>query len=102
MENVTLQGTNRVLSIHNAKDCSGWCAFHRPVPAVSNDWPMHWREDRGILERICPCHGIGHPDASQMLYMRSQGRGYENVHGCTTTCECGPMIIDQVDLKEIN
>ena len=46
---------------------------------------MNWREDRGILERLC-MHGIGHPDRDSALYLESIGKSEENVHGCDGCC----------------
>jgi hypothetical protein len=43
------------------------------------DWPLIWRNDRGIFERKCP-HGIGHPDPDQ------GGPNFSAVHGCDGCC----------------
>jgi hypothetical protein len=42
------------------------------------EWPQNWREDRGIMERICP-HGIGHPDPDDPTT--------DKIHGCDGCCE---------------
>ena len=42
------------------------------------DWPQHFRDDRGIMERICP-HGVGHPDPDD--YLAGDG-----MHGCDGCC----------------
>ena len=69
--------TTRCLTYH--------CAVHNPVDHHMRDWPMHWRCDRGILERICQ-HGLGHPDPSQFDYWHSIGHDWEATHGCDSCC----------------
>lgn len=50
------------------------------------DWPMNWRDDTGVMERICPC-GVGHPDPDAAAYNRKIGHAYKNVHGCCGCCD---------------
>ena len=64
---------------------TGYCAVHNPANHHMRDWPMHWRSDRGILERICQ-HGVGHPDPSQFDYWHSIGHAWEATHGCDFCC----------------
>lgn len=61
------------------------CCIHNPSAHHMVDWPMHWRGDRGLMERICP-HGIGHPDPDDIAYKVSIGRTSEGVHGCDGCC----------------
>lgn len=79
------KGTARLKlsNVHDTSDCEGrGCAIHnRPSDHPLKDAPMFWRTDRGILERICEC-GIGHPDYDSAMYLKSIGKGYENIHGC--------------------
>jgi hypothetical protein len=51
------------------------------------DWPTHWRGDRGLMERICPC-GIGHPDPDDLAFKESIGidAHVEGIHGCCGCC----------------
>lgn len=50
------------------------------------DWPQFWRDDRGLMERICS-HGIGHPDPDDLAYkIRTGGDDAEGVHGCDGCC----------------
>ena len=69
--------------VHDPADCAGrGCAIHdRPSGHALRNAPLNWREDRGILERICS-HGIGHPDEDSARYLESIGHGVQNVHGC--------------------
>lgn len=74
--------------VHTPQDCANaaGCAIHnRPSSHALMDAPLNWREDRGILERICS-HGIGHPDHDSAKYLESVGRGVQNIHGCDGCC----------------
>ena len=74
-------------NVHNPSNCEGrGCAVHaHPSDHALKEAPMLWREDRGILERLCE-HGVGHPDHDSALYLESVGLGVENVHGCDGCC----------------
>lgn len=72
--------------VHAPYLCEGrHCIIHNPVHTHMDDWPLHYRSDRGIFERICP-HGVGHYEPSQLDYHRSVGRSWEQVHGCDGCC----------------
>ena len=62
-----ITGTGQKILVHNKKDCSGYCAIHNPSKHHMRDWPTHWRDDRALMERICPC-GVGHPDPDDLEY----------------------------------
>lgn len=71
--------------VHARKDCRGkHCVVHNPSDHHMVDWPVNFRSDRGIVERICPC-GVGHPDPDDLAYRKTQGRG-DGVHGCCGHC----------------
>ena len=71
-------GTGQVLRVHSKKDCVGpHCPIHNPSDHHMKDWPTHWRDDLGILERICE-HGVGHPDPDDVHA--------DPVHGCDGCC----------------
>lgn len=76
-------GGYELTNVHDPALCEGrGCAVHNhPSDHALKDAPLNWREDRGILERICE-HGVGHPDLDAALYLASIGKGFENVHGC--------------------
>jgi len=59
--------------------CDGPCPIHAPSDHHMRAWPLHWRADRHIAERVCP-HGIGHPDPDQLLLDGG-------VHGCDGCCK---------------
>lgn len=86
-------GTGQKMLVHDKKDCTGYCCVHNPSSHHMVDWPLHWRGDIGIMERICPC-GVGHPDPDDLAYKLKilgakefEKRCYE-VHGCCGHC-CG-------------
>jgi hypothetical protein len=57
------------------------CVIHSPSLHHMRYWPLHWRGDRGIFERICP-HGVGHPDPDQFGYWRELNQMWQAIHGC--------------------
>lgn len=82
-------GTGQVLSkVHPLGSCVGFCVIHRPIEGPWSLWPTHWRDDRHIMERLCP-HGVGHPAIEDVL--RSGDGG---THGCDG-CECGPRLVEE-------
>ena len=83
----TADGRNmRNLHPVNACASANGCAIHnRPSQHPLVNAPLNWREDRGILERVC-VHGIGHPDHDAAQYLNSIGKEYENIHGCDGCC----------------
>jgi hypothetical protein len=77
-----------LINVHPESACAGarGCGIHnKPSDHPLMDAPMNWREDRGILERICE-HGVGHPDYDAAQYLTSIGQGYQNTHGCDGCC----------------
>ena len=78
-EKTTLVG-GQVIIAHCKKSCNKNkpCCIHNPSDHHMKDWPQNWRNDRGIMERICP-HGVGHPDPDC--------HNKENtIHGCDGCC----------------
>lgn len=80
-------GRFELTNVHDPKNCEGrGCAIHNhPSDHPLNNMPLNWREDWGILERICD-HGIGHPDKDSADYLDSIGQGMRNIHGCDGCC----------------
>lgn len=80
-----------VLRTHPETRCAGeWCVVHNPSDHHMRSWPLNWRGDRGLIERICPAHGVGHPDPDHLAFTE-QIRGaraaeVESVHGCCGCC----------------
>lgn len=78
----------RLLNVHDPSACASapGCAIHdRPSDHPLKEAPLNWREDRGILERICH-HGVGHPDRDSAAYLTSIGEDNQNIHGCDGCC----------------
>lgn len=74
-------------NVHNPSLCEGrGCPVHHPSDHRMVNWPLHWRADRGLMERLCPEHGTGHPDPDDIAYKVSIGLTSEGVHGCCGCC----------------
>lgn len=79
-----------VLRTHPRSACEGRgipCCIHEPSDHHMRAWPMNWRGDTGVMERICP-HGVGHPDPDHMAYVKSvdPDLAWQGVHGCDMCC----------------
>ncbi len=74
---------------HPRSKCEGRglpCVVHNPSEHRMRDWPLNWRGDTGVMERLCPDHGVGHPDPDAMEYEKRQGNEWMGVHGCCGCC----------------
>src|SRR6056297_1336700 len=83
-----ISGTNQKILAHSKEDCKGYCPIHNPSDHHMKNWPLHWRQDRGIFERLCE-HGVGHPDPDSLAYIRSINSGDDlglSLHGCDGCC----------------
>jgi hypothetical protein len=81
----------QVINTHELDGCMGrWCAIHRPMPGPWSTWPRYWREDLGIMERLCPCP-VGHPVAEMYEYTVAQGRMKKLAHICCGIHPCTPI-----------
>jgi len=73
-------------NVHDEAKCDGNpCVVHNRTEHHMSGWRLHWRDDRGIFERICP-HGIGHPDPDQFAYWADTEQEWQSVHGCDGCC----------------
>lgn len=80
---LSITGTGQILNYHPATVCEGSpCPLHQPSEHHMVAWALHWRGDRGLMERICE-HGIGHPDPDSLAYLAGADDG---VHGCDGCC----------------
>jgi hypothetical protein len=80
-----------IYNVHDRGQCFGqWCCIHHPMPGPWSTWPRYWREDRGFMERICPC-GIGHPVAEDYAGAVARGQLEDLVHGCCYIHPCTPI-----------
>ena len=74
------------LRTHGPDECSGpFCVIHNPSDHPLRDAPVHWRSDKGVMERICP-HGIGHTDPDDAAHRARVGRESSGTHGCDGCC----------------
>lgn len=68
----------RLRGVHPSGLCAGeHCVIHAPSRHHMETWPLNWRGDRKIMERVCP-HGVGHPDPDEV--------NPDTVHGCDGCC----------------
>ncbi len=75
-----------LVNVHPMDNCAGReCVIHNPSDHHMRHMRLHWRDDRGIFERICE-HGTGHPDPDQFKFWDSIGQSYQSVHGCDGCC----------------
>ena len=80
-----------ILDVHPATQCAlpDRCSVHNPSDHPLKDAPYNWRNDRGLMERICE-HGVGHPDPDDLAYKKAVIPNYEDyefgVHGCDGCC----------------
>lgn len=83
-----------LVNVHPAEACAGrCCCIHNPSGHHMADWPMVWRGDRGLMERLCEC-GIGHPDPDHLEFIRTtqgdEAVEAEAIHGCCGCCAPPP------------
>lgn len=83
---------DKILRVHKAADCLGPCAIHSPSEHHMRTWPLLYRPDRNMIERVC-VHGIGHPDPDQISFwsktLEAEDAAAEAVHGCDFCCREG-------------
>lgn len=84
-----ISDTGQPVLVHAKDRCSGICSIHCPSDHHMASWPRHWRSDRQLMERICPC-GTGHPDPQHLQFIKSRfgtkRASVESVHGCCGHC----------------
>ena len=71
---------------HTLEACDGGiCPVHNPTDHHMRKWALHWRYDRGIVERYCT-HGVGHPDPDMLQSQEDRGLPVDSIHGCCGCC----------------
>jgi hypothetical protein len=95
-------------AVHPRDRCEGRpCVVHAPTDHPMRSWPLNWRNDRVMFERICP-HGIGHPDPDQFArwaeLLDPEEAVAEGIHGCDGCCATGrgadsPQDVSDIDLS---
>ena len=82
MSKVTKASDIPLVNVHNEEACAGRvCIIHSPTKHGMSEWPIIWRDDRAIFERICE-HGVGHPDPDQLPFWEETNQVYQAVHSC--------------------
>lgn len=72
--------------VHGENRCKGeYCCIHNPSDHHMRTWPLNWRNDTGVMERICP-HGVGHPDPDDAAFNIRMNLAHMNIHGCDGCC----------------
>jgi hypothetical protein len=67
-----------IVNVHASNKCKNdYCTLHNPSDHHMLGFPQRWRQDRHIMERMCP-HGVGHPDPDDIAL--------NTVHGCDGCC----------------
>lgn len=78
--------TQLLTNIHDKSKCKGqFCCVHNPSEHHMRTWPLNWRNDTSVMERICP-HGVGHPDPDDAAYNIRIGQEWKTTHGCDGCC----------------
>lgn len=87
-----ITGTGQEIMVHEKSNCEGHhCVIHNPSNHHMKDWPTNWRQDRYLMERICPC-GVGHPDPDDLAFKKTLNLPRElfqaeSIHGCCGCCD---------------
>jgi hypothetical protein len=82
--NVFLENSEYWMHCHEESVCRGdFCTLHNRSNHPMRSWEQHWRSDVGLMERICPEHGVGHPDPDDFNLRTGLVSGE---HGCCMCC----------------
>lgn len=77
----------KLQNTHSSTACAGQhCVAHNPSHHGMRNWKLNWRNDKGQMERICPEHGVGHPDPDDLAWHEANGREWMVEHGCCGCC----------------
>lgn len=86
LRRIRLEHSRETVRAHTRKDCrTEVCPIHKRTEHSMRGFPQHWREDRPLMERICP-HGGGHPDPDHLANLSLDQREFEAAHGCDGCC----------------
>lgn len=76
------------LRTHSKENCQGrHCVIHNPSKHHMRDWPLNWRADKSVMERLCS-HGVGHDDPDDVAFRKTlhPDDKYVGSHGCDGCC----------------
>lgn len=87
MSDLFVDDTGREFRVHDRSACRGQrCVFHNPTRHGMESWRVVMRET-SLVERICPTHGVGHPDPDSLDYFKRYfANSVMGVHGCCGCC----------------
>jgi len=86
----------RLKDVHPEDQClKEFCTIHNRSKHHMRHLPQNWREDLGIMERICE-HGVGHPDPDEFMLSKDI---YNSIHGCDGCCTPIRKLIVRKDLR---
>lgn len=86
-----LEHSDIYLICHDELSCRGeFCTLHNRSEHRLRHLPQSWRDDKGLMERICE-HGVGHPDPDEI----DLDKDSRSVHGCDGCC-LEHLEIDQI------
>lgn len=81
-ETFTTSFNQKLNNVHDYGTCIGeFCVIHKWSNHAMVNFPQFWRDDKKMMERICP-HGVGHPDPDEPR-LDIAGRG---IHACDGCC----------------
>jgi hypothetical protein len=85
-----LNNGQKIIGFHTRKRCLGDCPIHYPTVHKMSRWELYWRQDLFIFERMCPKHGVGHPDPDSITHVKNNS-GVDKafsigIHGCCGCC----------------
>lgn len=91
MSSEYMTGTGqKIRNVHPADACSGpFCVIHNPSDHPMREFPTHWLDARGLMQRVCP-HGITHPDPDALAL-----QPYAGLHECDGCCNLDVAVLPE-------
>lgn len=85
-ELLVTDGGQVLANVHPPGKCAGQvCIVHNPTDHHMRTWPVFWRDDAHLFERMCE-HWVGHPDPDQREFWKLHGWEHKGIHGCDGCC----------------
>ena len=85
VKRVTLVGGQKITA-HESHQCAGRvCCIHNPSVHHMSGWEQIYRNDTGMMERLCP-HETSHPDPDDVVFRTQRDGEVDTVHGCDGCC----------------
>lgn len=74
------------MHVHGPLRCRPACPIHWPSNHMMAAWPLSWRQDAGVMMRLCR-HGLDHPDPDDQQVRLHPDLAEHDCDGC-----CRPTI----------